>query len=132
MIRPNAPRRRIDLANIVRASDQQRAYREWVARAHEDMTADPRKAERLAAQQCVVCFYPQSGRIGGARHTSAQCGICQTVIHSGNTNIDVVCWGCAQSHELCRHCGADIRLRTRRQFDASAVMPALEGEGREP
>jgi hypothetical protein len=124
--RLNGQRRRIDLANILRASDWAKEYMRFTAEAHRNMTEDPRKADRLKAQQCVVCFYPLQRRVGGARCTSAQCGICQDVIHSGSTNIDVVCLDCGRTHDLCVHCGADIRLRIRRAFDQSAVMPKLD------
>ena len=121
-------RSKVDLCSILRASDHARAYREWIDESHRNMAEDPRKAERLAKGECVVCFYPQAKRIGGAMMTSAQCGICQKMIHSASTNIDTVCPECARAHDLCRHCGADVRLRTRRKFDQSAVMETLEDD----
>ena len=118
-------RRKVDLCSILRASDWAKEYRRRSEEDVRNMAEDPRKEERLAKSECVVCFYPMAGRIGGAMCTSAQCGICQETVRSGNTNIDVVCLACAKAHDLCKHCGADIRLRTRRKFDQSAVLATL-------
>lgn len=128
-IRLNGPRRRVDLASIVRQSDWAREYRRSTEERARDMAEDPRRGERLAAGKCLVCFYCFESRIGGARLTAAQCGICQAVLRSGSTAIDVVCLDCGRDHDICVRCGGDVRMRIRRDFDQSAVLPDLGGEG---
>lgn len=121
-------RRNVDLCSILRASDWAKEYLRRSEQDLRNMTEDPQKDDRLAKMECVVCFYPFRGRIGGTMCTSSQCGICQKTIHSSNTNIDVVCLDCAKAHDLCKHCGGDIRMRTRRKFDPAVVLPTLDEE----
>lgn len=75
---------------------------------------DPERKERLENQECQLCHYDR--KIGGAAMTSAECGLCETTVHSGNTNIDRLCKACAISHNLCKHCGADMDYKNRRKL----------------
>ena len=78
------------------------------------MVEDPEYKVRREKQECVVCYYLP--RIGGAMITTAECPLCGVKIHSGSTNIDLLCANCAKVHRLCKHCGADIELKQRRKF----------------
>jgi hypothetical protein len=118
-------RRTVDLCSILRASDAAREYVRWTREVCFNLTTDPKKAERLEKSQCVVCFYAR-GRMGAAVVTTAQCGVCDRTIHSGNSCVGVVCVECGKAHEFCTYCGGDIRMRTRRKFDRTVVTPTLD------
>jgi hypothetical protein len=75
---------------------------------------DPDKEKRLADQECVICYY--SGKIGGAAMTDSHCGICDTTMHFGSTNVDRLCTVCAEKHKLCKHCGADMDYKNRNKL----------------
>lgn len=75
---------------------------------------DPERESRLENQECVLCHY--DSKVGGAAMTSSTCGLCETEIHSGNTNIDKLCKECAVKHKLCKHCGADIEYKNRKKL----------------
>lgn len=109
------PARKVDLVSILRQTDWAKSALESTVRRAREATEDPRKAERLAKPECVVCYYIYPDRIGGAMVTTTDCGVCGTRIGSGNTNVDVVCPECAKANDLCRHCGADLKLRVRRK-----------------
>lgn len=76
--------------------------------------SDPQHKERIAMSQCGMCFYEKS-RIGAATCTEVQCAFCDVILHSGNTNIDILCLECAANAGLCRHCGCDLDFKNRRQ-----------------
>ena len=78
-----------------------------------DATNDTRKAERLKRHECKACFY--AGRIGGAAITSRKCMSCGSDEIYGSTATDVLCMACAVKHRLCKHCGGDLEMRTRRK-----------------
>lgn len=86
-----------------------RFYREQLAL----IDSDPHRKERLAVQECMMCY--KSSRIGGVTFTFRQCAHCEEILNSGNTNVDVLCQGCAKKAQLCKHCGADIDLKNRRK-----------------
>jgi hypothetical protein len=114
----------IDTCSVMRATDQAKTTIESTLRDALNMLNDPRKDERLEKPECVFCFYYGDGRrIGGARCTTQECGLCDKSVHSGSTNVDVLCQSCAKANELCRHCGADLKLRVRRFFKAVASDP---------
>ena len=79
----------------------------------KNLETDPRKAERIEKSECVVCFY--GSRIGGASMTNRECMSCGKNELYPSTATDVLCMGCAKKHDLCKHCGADIKLRVRRK-----------------
>lgn len=109
----------VDLSYVLRATDRAKAAVERYTR----VVSDPDQAERLAKNECVICFYAD-GRIGGAAMTTAMCGVCKTPMHYGNTCTDAVCDGCAKRLGICHHCGADMRLVMRRKWEAA---PPSEG-----
>lgn len=108
------PRRKIDRCAYERQTSQQIRYVKSVLKRAEKYANDPDKASRMTEALCKVCYYDQS-RIGGAACTSTQCAGCETVIHSGNTCIDILCPSCATKHQLCKHCGADVNLVHKRK-----------------
>ena len=114
-------RRIIDLASIERANSQNRGDVDHYVERTEMMTKDPERKERLAKQECVVCY--KAGRLGGAAMTTALCGICAKEMYFGNTNTDALCPECAKAAGLCRHCGADIDLKNRRKRTLPAIIP---------
>ena len=79
-------------------------------------TIDPDKKERLSKSICSSCWYNEYGRIGGAAMTSQPCGLCGKDQIYSSTATDVLCTPCALSNELCKQCGADVRLRPRRKL----------------
>lgn len=110
-----ARRRKIDPVTIAYANDRHKdAIRFWRRRL-DGVDKDPDKAKRLASAECPICFYERS-RIGGAACTQAQCAFCDKKLSSGNTCIDVMCTECAVKTGLCKHCGADVNLRSRRNI----------------
>lgn len=84
-------------------------YRNWLRL----IDLDPNKQERRDSQKCVVCFYSQT--VSGASTTDRQCAFCNNVITSGNTNVNVLCSGCAGQTGLCRQCGGDMEMKNRRK-----------------
>lgn len=84
----------------------------WLDLAAE-VQADARKTARLAALECKACFY--ASRIGGAAMTCRACMSCGSREVYGSTNTDVLCAPCATAGDLCKHCGGDRELRSRRK-----------------
>ena len=124
----NRPPFRLDHANLVNATWRAHEAVEHVRKLAEQHATDPRRLERLAKQECVYCFY--GTRIGGAACTSRPCGGCGETILSGSTNIDALCQPCARKHTLCKHCGADLLLRTgRRKWPTNSFKPLNEKQG---
>lgn len=81
----------------------------------EEAKKDSRKKERLEKHECKTCFYIISSRIGAAVCTTRPCAICETEMDFCNSNTDCLCVDCARKHKLCKHCMADIELRSRRK-----------------
>lgn len=77
-----------------------------LARALE---GDTRQAERLALNVCKACFYREP-RIAGAAITQQPCMCCGEVQMYGSTNTDALCFECAHTHSLCKHCGGDLDM----------------------
>lgn len=75
---------------------------------------DPDKKKRIEEQECVICFY--GSKIGGQAITETNCSICETAMHFGSTNTDMLCKACAKDHTLCKHCGADINYKQRNKL----------------
>lgn len=112
---------RIDASSVTWATDQAKYYAEESLKLAVKLTQDPDKIARLAKSECMVCYYAKSARIGGASMTTKPCGLCDRIMDFCNTNTDKVCVHCARVHDLCKHCGADIKLRVRRVFDGKKV-----------
>lgn len=74
---------------------------------------DTEKAQRLERQRCKACHYFKG--IGGAAITTQPCMRCGKEQTYGSTNTDALCMDCATHAELCKHCGGDLEMRTRRR-----------------
>ena len=99
--------------NMIGATGRAKArVRSWMELA-DDVIKDTKKADRLKHHECKACFY--SSRIGGAAMTTRPCMSCGSDEMYGSTATDVLCIACATKHELCRHCGGDLEMRTRRK-----------------
>lgn len=72
-----------------------------------DCLEDPRKAERLAAQQCNRCFY-FTGRIAGQAFTNSKCGACGLEMQFSSTDVNRLCKECAVENNACERCMVDI------------------------
>lgn len=107
---------KIDAVSITNRTYVQKCCADSIIERANMMQQDHERIERLAKSECVVCYVPYgSGRAGGAMCTSQECAFCDTVLHSGNTCIDVLCIPCAKANGLCKHCGADVDLKQRRK-----------------
>lgn len=81
--------------------------------------SDSDKSARLARQHCKACHY--FSRMGGAAITTQPCMSCAKDQTYGSTATDALCRSCAEAGNLCRHCGGDIELRTRRRIWPTAL-----------
>lgn len=88
-----------------------RQKKEWLS----NIENDPDKVNRLEKCLCKFCNYTSS--IGGAACCSRPCAFCDTPVHSGNTDVGVMCLECARKSGLCRMCGADLNYKNRRKID---------------
>ena len=79
----------------------------------ENLKNDPDHKKRMERQECSYCFY--GSRFGGSAMTYQPCMCCGSQQVYSNTSTDVLCKMCAIAGALCKHCGADINLRTRRK-----------------
>lgn len=82
---------------------------------------DPEKHNRVQSCLCRMCYY--GSRIGGHAITVEPCMCCGEEQTYGSTNTDALCLNCAKTTGLCKHCGADIELRVRRQKWPKPTMP---------
>lgn len=99
--------------NIIGATERAKdRVKSWVDLANE-VVIDSRNAERIIKHECKACFY--SSRIGGSAMTKRPCMSCASDEIYGSTATDVLCRSCAIKHGLCRHCGGDMEMRTRRK-----------------
>jgi hypothetical protein len=98
-----------------RTKAKRKNFDEYIAAAQR-ATYDMDASARLEQQLCLGCFYLNYRHaIAGNAMCYRPCGLCGTELLSGNTNSDVVCGSCAKKHVLCRHCGCDSELRTKRR-----------------
>lgn len=101
----------LDLAAVQRATSH--AVDAVVAAAR--CTSDADKLARRARGECRACYYLRSRRAGGAQVTTRPCGLCGTVIVSGNTFVNQLCPACGRKHGLCVVCAADLKEREGRR-----------------
>lgn len=86
---------------------------------------DPDRAERTAKQSCKACYY--FTQIGGAAITTRPCMCCGKDQIYGSTNTDALCLDCAKNHDLCKKCGGDIKMNSRRRNWPKPERKALQG-----
>jgi len=100
-------------ANCVSATHLSKRRFESILELAKKLETDPDKAGRIEAFECRPCYYNQ--RIGGATITNRACGCCGEDQRYSSTSTDALCKFCAIEHELCKHCGGDIHMRTLRK-----------------
>ena len=114
--------------NMIGATEQAKArVKGWTDLA-EVVASDARKIKRLKRHECKACFY--SSRMGGAAMTTRPCMSCGSDEMYGSTATDVLCMECAAKHELCKHCGGDLEMRTRRKDWPETPNVELRGRAR--
>lgn len=69
---------------------------------------DPEGEHRIKEGWCAPCWYAQV--IAGAAMTTQMCALCDHKTMYGSTRTDVLCLPCAEKHNLCKHCGADLSI----------------------
>lgn len=77
---------------------------------------DTKREKRLAAHECQYCYY-LAGRVGGAAMTQSNCRSCNVEHWNSSTCTDEFCEACAKKFGICRHCGADLDLKTRKVLE---------------
>lgn len=75
---------------------------------------DADRVERITQQKCKFCFY--AGKMVLNAFDKKPCKICGTEIVSSHIPADSLCVECAIKHKLCRDCGADLELKSRRKL----------------
>lgn len=100
-------------ANMVGWTERSKRFVIEQAELAKRIAEDTDKQKRLAEQNCKCCFY--GSRIGGATITTQPCMCCHKPVMYGSTATDALCMDCAREHYLCKRCGGDIGLRTRRK-----------------
>lgn len=103
----------MNVSNMLSATERAKQRVSDMLQLADDLKNDPRKEERLARCECPACFY--FSRIGGAAMTRRLCMSCGKIELYGSTNTDALCPDCAKEHSLCKHCGGDLDMRTRRR-----------------
>ena len=78
-----------------------------------DLENDSDKDGRLLRQRCKACHYFTG--IAGQAFTTQPCACCGKPQTYSSRSTDVLCMECAKEHDLCKHCGGDIEMRTQRR-----------------
>lgn len=97
---------------IIKTYDIKNRVIEYIKKAEKYQT-DPDKVKRVNTQKCIYCYYTPS--IAGQAFTTSKCKICNNDILNSTTNYDMICINCAKEHSLCKKCGSDLELRTKRK-----------------
>jgi hypothetical protein len=79
----------------------------------ERLQSDSEKKDRLDACLCKSCYY--FTQLGGAAITNRECAGCWKDQVFGSTATDALCLDCASNHSLCKRCGGDLHMRSRRE-----------------
>lgn len=106
--------KKIDLASIEFANGQGSRYVKSAIERARDLEDDSDKECRIKKNLCKSCHYILSA-FGGAAMTTQPCGICLEDQMYGSTFTDALCLKCAKENGLCKHCGGDIELKSRRK-----------------
>lgn len=75
---------------------------------------DENKEKREQEQLCQPCFY--IAHMATCAVTNYLCGICEKENYWGSGDTPKLCKDCAIKHRLCKRCGGDIELKTRRKL----------------
>lgn len=106
-------RGRLDKASIASNSAQAKRRVENHLKLAEKLAHDGERKLRLEVQLCKACHY--FSKIGGAAITHRECAGCGQDQTYGSTATDVLCQSCASKYELCKQCGGDIDMQSRRK-----------------
>lgn len=106
-------KQKIDRCSIERANGEAKGRIEYYVKKAELLTTDPDFAVRLAGQKCLSCHY-LPGLNGNAIQT-VKCAICEATYMRDRLRGDPICSACAKENGLCRECGSDIDLKSRRK-----------------
>ena len=110
---------KMNIGNMVMWTERSKYAMNQVVDLAEKMTTDPDKKQRMICHECIPCYY--GSRVGGSVMTTQPCMSCGKEEMYPSTNTDALCLDCARSHELCKHCGGDIKMRIRRKQWPSPV-----------
>lgn len=108
--------KRIDFVSVARDTDYALDLGKTYVEKAFKWLGDPKRKDRILQNLCKTCYYIRNERIGGAAMTTQPCGVCEVPVTYSSTCTDALCAACAKKQELCKHCGADVRLRPRRVF----------------
>lgn len=86
---------------------------EEALRRARNIEEDAQKEPRLARQFCKACHY--FTRLAAQAFTTQPCACCGVSQTYSSSATDVLCMDCAKSHDLCKHCGGDLEMRTGRE-----------------
>lgn len=106
------PAKKIDSVAVQRATTFARGWKADTLRVAERLKEDSDAEQRKAEQLCQTCYYLRKSGIAGQAITTQPCGICEENQTYSSTATDVLCKPCAEKHQLCKRCGADIKFRT--------------------
>lgn len=108
-----ARNRKMTAGDMVAATDMAKSRVDACLELAQRVATDYEAADRRARLECKACYH--FPRWGGTAITESKCGICGETIMNASTNTDAICKPCAEEHDLCRHCGGDREMRTRRR-----------------
>lgn len=117
----NYERLNLDRVAYERRTEEAKGRAYWMRRRIAAHDGDSERDQRLAACECRCCFYLTRPRIGGAACCQRPCAVCGSTVHSGNTDVNVLCKPCASQRRLCAHCGGDLDGVVRRKKDLSRI-----------
>lgn len=100
---------------LERRTYQHKEHIENMRKALHLLDAMSDEGGRSKKQECPYCYYVKTNRVGGQSVTYSYCGICGKELCFGSTCVDLLCPECAKEHDLCKHCGADYKLRLTRK-----------------
>ena len=106
---------KIDRCSIERANNYALTSIEWATKMAEGYQEDPDRKQRLDASECFSCYRPYGGGRQGTDTGKFLCGICNQPTFVTSPRADVLCLKCAKENQLCKHCGADVDLKSRRK-----------------
>lgn len=81
---------------------------ERLLRIAKQVVADEEREARVAACQCLRCWYCRRDTITGQAMTMWACGLCAKETMHSNTGVPRLCKACAATHNLCAECGGDV------------------------
>lgn len=100
---------------IINESGRRNRIKNDILKVADNIINDPDRKNRLKKCECVICYYHSYSKVGGASITKTCCKSCNREMVFGSTCTDALCLECAKKHKLCRDCGANLDLSTRRR-----------------